>query len=75
MSISLSGLTRREARYIRVRLLYSEQNHYQLPVNQNEMEDKQNDLNVQYNINRILILGMPTKPTTAIRNLVLLLQK
>ena len=73
MSISLSGLTRREARYIRVRLLYSEQNHYQLPVNQNEMEDKQNDLNVQYNINRILILGMPTKPTTAIRNLVLLL--
>ena len=30
MSISLKGITRREARYIRIRLLYSEQNTYQI---------------------------------------------
>ena len=28
MNISLSGLSRREARYLRIRLLYSEQNTY-----------------------------------------------
>lgn len=31
MSINVSGLGRREARYLRIRLLYAEQNSYALP--------------------------------------------
>ena len=74
MNISFKGLTRREARYIRVRLLYSEQNTYQIQQSENEMEDKGQKPSC-YTINRILILGMPSKSQQMIRNLITTLQK
>lgn len=75
MNIRLCGMNRREARYLRVRMLYSDQNLYTVP--QSGESDLQIDRSraVCYAINRISILGLPTKNSNDIRNLVLSLQK
>lgn len=74
MSIRLCGMNRREARYLRIRMLYSDQNQYSLP---SESIDHQPDRSraLCYAINRIFILGLSARNTNDIRNLVLSLQK
>lgn len=75
MSISLSGLARREARYIRIRLLYSEQNTYQLSQGSESEHEEKAARPSFYSINRIMVLGMAAKSQVVIRNLLLTLQK
>lgn len=70
MSISMSGLNRREARYLRVRILYTEQNTYGLPQGESDLSEN-SARPVCYAINRIFLLGLHTKNSKDIRSLLL----